>query len=227
MSSASAGASDLEMADVIDGIEVETGQEAVWVRSERRLRVLSSAPVGGDLDACRHILNMHVEDGYRAEAPAADLTAFARRLGIAEPFVGLMTAARTHEAAVVTEGLDGTTVAAVVTVGLGSPVSTGRSPQAPWRSSTINIIVLVDGILERTAAVNAVITATEAKVAALAGAGILTADGLPATGTATDAVVVAWTGRGATLAYLGPASLGGWLVGRAVRRAVAQGLERR
>lgn len=211
----------------IRGIEVETDREAVWVRSERRLRVLSSALVGGDLEVARHILNMHVEDGYRAEMPAADLIAFARRLGIAEPFVGLLTAARTHEAAVVTEGLDGTTVTAVVTVGLGTPVSTGRSPQAPWRPSTINTIVLVDGTLERPAAVNAVITATEAKVAALAEAGVLTAEGLPATGTATDAVVVAWTGQGPTLAYLGPASLGGWLVGRAVRRAVAQGLNQR
>lgn len=211
----------------IDGIEIEASPAAVWVRGRQPLRVLSSAPVGGELDASRHILNMHVEDGYRAETPATDLIAFARRLGIAEPFVGLLTAARTHEAAVVTEGLDGTTVTAVVTVGLGTPVSTGRSPRAPWRPSTINTIVLVDGTLERTAAVNAVITATEAKAAALAEAWVWTAEGLPATGTATDAVVVAWTGRGPVLAYLGPASLGGWLVGRAVRRAVAQGLEQR
>ena len=53
----------------------------------------------------------------------------------------------------------------------------------------------------------------------------MTPDGAPATGTVTDAVVVAWTGRGAVLPYLGPASLGGWLVARAVRRAAARGIE--
>jgi len=210
----------------IDGIQVEVSPAAVWVQGRSPFRILSSALVGGELDASRHILNMHVENGYRAKAPAADLVTFARRLGIAGPFVGLMTAARTHEAAVVTERLDGVAVTAVVTLGLGSPVATGQSPVAPWRPSTINTIVLVDGVLERAAAVNAVITATEAKAAALAEARILTAEGLPATGTATDAVVVAWTGRGPTLAYLGPASPGGWLIGRVVRRAVREGLGR-
>lgn len=210
----------------IDGVEIEASREAVWVRGQRPLRVLSSALVGGDLDASRHILNMHVENGYKAESPAADLVAFARRLGIPGPFVGVMTAASTQEAAVVTERLGGVTVTAVVTVGLGSPIAAGRSPVAPWRPSTINTIVLVDGVLERAAGVNAVITATEAKTVALAEAGIQTAEGLSATGTSTDAVVVAWTGRGPALAYLGPASPGGWLIGRTVRRAVARGLGR-
>lgn len=210
----------------IDGVEIEAGREAVWVRGQRPLRVLSSALVGGDLDASRHILNMHVENGYKAESPAADLIAFARRLGIPGPFVGVMTAAPTQEAAVVTERLDGVTVTAVVTVGLGSPIAAGRSPVAPWRPSTINTIVLVDGVLERAAGVNAVITATEAKTVALAEAGIQTPEGLSATGTSTDAVVVAWTGRGPLLPYLGPASLGGWLIGRTVHRAVARGLGR-
>lgn len=210
----------------IDGIEIEASREAVWVRGQRPLRVLSSALVGGDLDASRHILNMHVENGYKAESPAADLVAFARRLGIPGPFVGVMTAASTQEAAVVTERLGGVTVTAVITVGLGSPIAAGRSPVAPWRPSTINTIVLVDGVLERAAAVNAVVTATEAKTVALAEAGIQTPEGRSATGTSTDAVVIAWTERGPLLPYLGPASPGGWLIGRTVHRAVARGLGR-
>jgi adenosylcobinamide amidohydrolase len=42
----------------------------------------------------------------------------------------------------------------------------------------------------------------------------------------TDAVVVAWTDRGTLLEYLGPVSPGGWLIARAVRRAIADGLGR-
>lgn len=116
---------------------------------------------------------------------------------------------------------------AVATVGLGTLVAAGLSPRAPWRPSTINTIVLVDARLEPGSAVNAVITATEAKVGALSDAGIVTPDGMPATGTVTDAVVVAWTGRGPRLAYLGPATPGGWLVARSVRRAVTEGIKRR
>lgn len=211
---------------MISGVDIEIGCEAVWVRSVDPLRVVSSALVGGELTATRHIVNMHVPNGYRAEHPANDLTAFAQRLGIREPFVGLMTAARTDDATPVTETADGVTVTAIVTVGLGTPVSAGESPPASWRPSTINTIVLLEACLESAAAVNGVISATEAKVAALADAGIVTPEGLLATGTVTDAVVVAWTGRGLRLRYLGPAASGGWLVARTVRRAVAEGLKR-
>jgi adenosylcobinamide hydrolase len=212
--------------DPIPGVTVEIDREGVWIRSAVPLGVVTSAPVGGELSATRHVVNMRVPDGYRGEQPAEDLAAFARRRGIREPFVGLMTAAATHEAAVVTETDEAATVTAVVTVGLGSPVAAGRSPKAPWRPATINTIVLVDARLERAAAVNGVIGATEAKTGALADAGVRTADGLPATGTATDAVVVAWTGREPVLEYLGPVAPGGWLLARAVRRAVTEGVAR-
>lgn len=211
---------------VISGVEIGVGREAVWVRSAEPLRVLSSAVVGGELLATRHIVNMHVNKGYHGERPSEDIVAFARGLGIVEPFVGLMTAAWTHEAATVSEEADGVTVAVVATVGLGVPVAAGLSPPAPWRPSTINIVVVLDATLEPSAAVNGVLTATEAKVGALADARIVTPDGVPATGTLTDAVVVAWTGRGPVLTYLGPGAVGGWLLARAVRRAVGRGLTR-
>ncbi|MBI2468805.1 MAG: adenosylcobinamide amidohydrolase [Candidatus Rokubacteria bacterium] len=212
---------------MIPGVEIEINRNAVWVRSVEPLRVLASAIVGADLAATRHILNMHVPKGSRCEDAAGDLHAFARRLGIAEPFVGLMTAAWTHEARAVMETRDGVAVSAIARVGLGTLVAAGLSPPAPWRPSTINTIVLLDARLDPAAAVNAVITATEAKVAALMEAAVVTPGGARATGTVTDAVVIAWTGRGRRLEYLGPAAPGGWLVARAVRRAVAEGLGRR
>jgi adenosylcobinamide hydrolase len=211
---------------VIPGVAIEIGPAAVWVRSATPLRVVASAVVGGDLTATRHIVNMHVRPGSRCDRPAEDLRAFARGLGIEEPFVGLMTAAWTHQAAPVSEADGGIAVTAVVTVGLDHPITAGVSLPAPWRPGTINTIVLLDARVPVAAAVNAIITATEAKVGALAAAGIRTAEGGPATGTVTDAVVVAWSDRGPALDYLGPAAPGGWLVARAVRRAVAEGIER-
>jgi adenosylcobinamide amidohydrolase len=211
---------------VIDGVTVGVGPQAVWVRSAAPLRVVASAVLGGDLTLTRHIVNMRVPSGYRCAQPADDLRDLAGRLGIAEPFVGLMTAARTEDAATATERDGRVTVTAIVTVGLGRPISAGATSPRAWQPSTINTIVLVDGRLGPAAAVNGVITATEAKVAALAEGKVVTPEGEPATGTVTDAVVVAWTDRGPLLDYLGPVSPGGWLVARAVRRAVTDGLSR-
>ena len=210
---------------MIRGVEIEVSRETVWVRSGEPLRVVSSAFVGGELGVTRHILNMHWPHGH-CEGLDVHLRAFARGRGIDEPFVGLMSAAATQNATPVTEAADGISVTAVVTVAIGTPVSAGASPPASWRPSTINAIVLLDARLESAAGINGVITATEAKVGALADARVVTADGAPATGTVTDAVVIAWTGRGPTLPYLGPGAVGGWLLARAVRRAVTEGIAR-
>jgi adenosylcobinamide hydrolase len=212
---------------VIAGVEIAVGPDAVWVQSATPLRVLSSAVVGGDLDATRNVVIMHVGRGYDCANPTADLRAFARGLGILEPFVGLMTAAWTHEARIAWEDADGVRVGAVATVGLGVPVAAGVTPPVAWRPSTINVVVVLDASLERAAAVNGVITVTEAKVGALLDAGVTAAEGAPATGTVTDAVVLAWTGRGPRVPYLGPGTVAGWCVARAVRRAVAQGIPAR
>jgi adenosylcobinamide hydrolase len=211
---------------VIAGVEIAVGPGAVWVRSAAPLRVLASPVVGGDLDVTRNVVNMHVRRGYDSVDPGADLRAFARGLGIAEPFVGLMTAAWTHEARIAWEDADGVRVGAVATVGLGVPVAAGVTPPVAWQPSTINVVAVLDAALERPTAVNGVITVTEAKVGALADAGIATAEGAAATGTVTDAVVVAWTGRGPGVPYLGPGTMAGWCLARAVRRAVAQGIPR-
>ena len=212
---------------MITGVEIGVGPDAVWVRSAAPLSVLASAVVGGDLDVTRNVVNMHVPRGYDSADPGADLRAFARGLGIAEPFVGLMTAARTHEARIAWEDVDGVRVGAVATVGLGVPVAAGVTPPVAWQPSTINVVVVLDAGLERAAAVNGVITVTEAKAGALLEAGVTTAEGAPATGTVTDAVVLAWTGRGPRVRYLGPGTVAGWCVARAVRRAVAWGMRAR
>jgi adenosylcobinamide hydrolase len=78
--------------------------------------------------------------------------------------------------------------------------------------------------VEPAALVNLAVTVTEAKTLVLLEAGVRAADGGPATGTSTDAVVVAATGRGASARFGGPISDTGWLVARAARRAFADGV---
>jgi iron complex transport system ATP-binding protein len=212
-------------------MSVEWDDEALVVRSERRLAVLSSAPVGGGWTEAHTLVNRHVHKHYTHPDPAQDLRDFARSRGIQEPFVGLMTAVFLRHARAVTLADGELRVAALVTAGVGNATAAGLSePYRPPADSaappagTINLILLIDGHLGPSAMVNAVITATEAKAAALRDADVHTADGLPATGTSTDTVTVACTGRGQALAYAGPATAVGWLIGRAVRQATAAAL---
>ena len=114
----------------------------------------------------------------------------------------------------------------MATVGLGNPVEAGRSLVAIYRPSTINTIVVLDANPEPEAFVNLVMTATESKTLALIAAGVRSPEGAPASGTSTDAVVVAATGRGPRHRFGGPVSDLGWVVGRVVRLALDEGIRR-
>jgi adenosylcobinamide hydrolase len=212
----------------LGGVIVTIGSRAVRVTSQTPLTVLSSAVVGGGYGSTREIINVHVDDEYDGERPAEDLAAVAAGLGVDGAFVGLMTAAYTQFARCAVETLGDLTVAAVVSVGLSNTSSAGVTvpigDDAAGASSpaagTINVILLVDAALTPAAMVNAVITATEAKTMTLAAWDVKTPDGDDASGTSTDTVVVACTGRGEALSYAGPATQVGWLAARAVRAAM-------
>jgi len=145
----------------------------------------------------------------------------------------LMTAAYTQFARCAVEQLGDLAVAAVVSVGLSNTSAAGVTPPIPLeadgtgpagaatpRQGTINIVLLVDGALTPAAMVNAVITVTEAKTMTLTAWDVKTPEGEAASGTSTDTVVVACTGRGEDLCYAGPATPVGWLAARAVRAAM-------
>jgi iron complex transport system ATP-binding protein len=213
-------------AQTIDGVTIEVDAEAVVICAERPLRAVSSAIVGGGLIDVRAIVNLHVARNFRCADSEEQLAAFARRRSIPSPFVGLLTGAATDKAEVTAEHRDGLSASAVVTVGLSNRSAAGRSAQAMWRPSTINTIVVVDAEPEDAALVNLVITATEAKALALAEAGISALEGGFVTGTSSDAVVVAATGRGPRCRFGGPVSDLGWLVARAVKSALDAGVAR-
>jgi iron complex transport system ATP-binding protein len=198
--------------------------DAIVLCSEQSLHILSSAVVGGGLTQARWILNCHVHKGYCHPEPAVDLLAMARRLGVTEPFVGMMTAAMLHRARTVTLQARGVTVAAVITAGLSNPAAPGLSPPVASVPGTINLVLLVDACLTPAAMVNAVITATEAKAQIVLERGTRTPEGHAATGTSTDSMVVACTHRGEVLPYAGPVTPVGWLIGCCVRTALTEAL---
>jgi adenosylcobinamide amidohydrolase len=209
----------------IAGVEVAVDAEAVIVTARAPLTVLSSAVAGGGLGQARSIVNLHVERGCPWEDAEARLAPFAARRRLPAPCVGLLTAAWTERAEVAAESAGGVHALVVVTVGLSNAVTAGWSAAATATPGTINTIAVVDARVEPAALVNLALTLTEVKALVLAAAGVRSPDG-PASGTSTDAVVVAVTGRGAPARFGGPISAAGWIVARAARDALTAGVRR-
>lgn len=211
----------------------ESGRQApllVWRLPAPRLAI-ASGPLGGGLGLRYWVLNATVPMSYRRDDPDAHLTELAGGLGLCGPGVGLLTGVDVSE--VVTASDEGVT--AWATVGLGLPtwaaangeavagvegvanngaVGTEAPPTAP---GTINIVLDVPAHLGAAALVNVVATVAEAKSQALRELDV------PATGTATDAVVVLCDPDGPAAGYGGPRSVWGARVARAVHRAVRDG----
>ncbi|MGW8699003.1 adenosylcobinamide amidohydrolase [Streptomyces eurythermus] len=179
-------------------------------------RMISSAVLGGGIGERSWVLNAQVSHGYRRTDPDRHLAELARAAGADGPGVGLMTAADVRAYGHASDG----GVEAVATAGLGVrgwAASPAEGTAVAARPGTINILVALPVALTDAALVNAVATATEAKVQALLGAGH------DCSGTPTDAVCVAARSPRAGVevhAFAGPRSLWGARLARAVHRAV-------
>ncbi|MBI5952067.1 MAG: adenosylcobinamide amidohydrolase [Chloroflexi bacterium] len=209
----------------IHGISITQTPEVIHVRSVSPLNVLSSAIVGGGFRRASHILNAHVDKDYNSTNSKADLRALARSCGIENSFVGLLTAVYLRKARLTFFEEDGLSVGALITAGVGNAASAGITQPYRPRAGTINIILLLDANLSRSAMLNAFITATEAKTAVIQSRNIRTPAGDLATGTSTDTVTIATTGKGKLQNYAGSVTVLGWLIARAVRQALSESLD--
>ncbi|WP_435887450.1 adenosylcobinamide amidohydrolase [Streptomyces nigra] len=189
----------------------------LW-RAGEGWRMVSNAVLGGGIGDRAWVLNAQVAHGYRRTDPDRHLADLARDAGAHGLGVGLMTSADVRAYG---SGQDGG-VTAVATAGLGVRgwAASWTEPAVPAvRPGTVNIVVAVPVALTDAALVNTVMTATEAKVQALVGAG------LDCSGTPTDAVCVAVrrpVPGEETQAFGGPRSLWGARVARAVHQAVSE-----
>ena len=213
----------------------------LWQFAEPRL-CISSGPLGGGIGTRQWVVNATVPLNYSRTDPDRHLTEIGSALKLVGTGCGLLTAVDvTHHHLAADSG-----VHAVATVGLSSP-AWAAAPDRDFRRElppgvrttafddyqtveyrpltdgneyqvgTINIVVAVPVRLSEAALVNAVATATEAKVQSLYETGVR------ATGTASDAIVMHCPTDGTAETYGGPRSAFGARIARAVHAAVLAG----
>lgn len=224
-------------------ISYRIDQGTLIIHLKHMYRIISSAPRGGGIVRARSILNHQVPANPSAlegpvartwDHPARYLGRLAVRMRVRTPFVGLMTAVPMKQVVVDHEQWGPIWVQCFCTVGVTNAVRAGERfmPQrndGRHEGGTINIILVTNATLARTAMVGAVQVATESKTGTLIHKGIrsIARRSSLATGTGTDAVVIASSLEGVhRLAYSGTHTEIGTMIGQLVSRCVDEGLTR-
>ncbi len=195
------------------------------LRLPEKMRVLASTMRNGGFAETDTILMMQVEPGYDRNDPDEDMASKIELLGLEDHVVGFMTAAEIRKAISVAEEVyhDAHAIA-VVTSGVHNAVMAGEMlPDSVikmlTKPGTINIAVAVNTPLSSAGSVNALVTATEAKSAAMLDRGIR------GTGTTSDAVaIISPLGEGTK--YAGTSTDVGIALARAVRRATSESIRK-
>ncbi|MCP4630081.1 MAG: adenosylcobinamide amidohydrolase [bacterium] len=214
------------------GVLLDRTADHIHVELDTPCSIVSSAVLNGGLVKANHILNLNVKNQSIKKidighCPDIILAKYCQNHGWPGRTVGMMTAADMSSFRMVQTTEQDVEIFVLVTAGLSNARRAGD--YAEHRiigdpivdAGTINIICLTTASLTRAAMVEAVITATEAKTAALQNLGIQSpiSNNL-ATGTGTDAVAIA-SGHGSIkISYCGKHVVFGEILAKLVIEAV-------
>jgi adenosylcobinamide amidohydrolase len=220
---------NLEQIVLADNVKLIVKENVLAVFCDSALKTVSSAIYNGGFNQVKAVLNVGVPEGYNDLSlhldPLELITSSATKVGLTKNYLAMVTAAKIKNYSLVTKSDQGFSVNVVATAGCQHGESSGEEMDVQEIAGTINIIVLIDGNPSESCMVATLITATEAKSAALRDFDVRSRyTGDSATGTITDSVTVASTGKGKTLTLGGPPSKLGKLVGYCVRKAVSEAL---
>lgn len=204
-------------------------ENVLAVISCKGLATFSSAIFNGGHKQVKAILNVSVPEGYDDRSlhldPLQLITTSAAKLGITKDYLAMITAAKTKNYSLVTKKTADFSVSVAATAGCSHGESSGEEMAVQEIKGTINVIVLIDANPTDSCMVASLVTATEAKSAALRDFDVRSLyTGDSATGSITDSVTVASTSQGKTIEYGGPASKLGKAVGYCTRKAVSEAL---
>lgn len=218
------------------GVLLEHTANHIHLRFDCPTPIVSSAVLNGGAVKANHILNLNIrnqlDNGLDVQQPP-DLTLaeYCRSYGWSGTTVGLMTAASMDSFRLVQATEQGVEIFVLVTAGLSNARRAGDYAEhreigtARYHAGTINIICLTTAALTQAAMVEAVITATEAKTAALQKLGIKSpVSEAPATGTGTDAIAIACGHGSIKIQYCGKHVVFGEILANLVIEAVTSSI---
>jgi len=219
----------MEQFNLADNTKLIVKDNVLSVICDSALKTVSSAIFNGGIRQAHAVLNVGVPEGYNDRSlhldPLELITSSAAKLGLTENYVAMVTAAKIQNYSLVTKKTPDFSVSVAATAGCKHGESSGEEMAVQEIHGTINIIVLINADPTDSCMVASLITATEAKSAALRDLDVRSLyTGDSATGSITDSVAVASTCTGKTINYGGPASKLGKAVGYCTRKAVAEAL---
>jgi adenosylcobinamide amidohydrolase len=223
------GKAALVQVDLAENTKLVVEGNVLAVICDDALKTISSAIYNGGNKQVKAVLNVGVPGGYSDHSlhldPLELIVSSAAKIGLTTDYLAMVTAAKIENYSLVTKKADGFLVSVATTAGCQHGESSGEAMDVQEITGTINIIVFIDGNPTDSCMVASLITATEAKSAALRDFDVRSRyTGDSATGSITDSVTVASTGKGKNLILGGPASKLGKLVGSCTRQAVSEAL---
>lgn len=217
--------------NVWPGLVLRKGERHLLLQAPGPFDAIGSAVYGGGVTRLRRMANIYVDKHYDCSDPVRDVADWLREWRYpVDTTAGLLTAVQLKHASIMEERNGEAAVFCCVTAGTSNAAKAGseRKTYPAYRPGTVNIMLMIDAKLTQAAMVNAIMTAVEAKAAALADLDVRDAEnGLVATGTTSDAIMLGVSQSAVYPVehmYAGTATDLGGMVGRAVYGAVKEAL---
>ncbi|WP_332630527.1 adenosylcobinamide amidohydrolase [Halalkalibacter flavus] len=213
-----------------DLYKIEQNDQYIHVRFDKPLRTISNGVIGEGIQWVNHFCNFHVKKNYDCSNPKQDIRMWMEIHDIPyEQAVGMMTAVKLKDMVVIEKVIEGIAMLVIVTAGVGNAVdiTTEAKKSRKTKVGTINTMVFVDANFSDGALVNGYMSATEAKVKALQELQIKDPDSNTiATGTSTDALLLALTQNGKQTPYAGSGTDVGKGIGQMVYDATLKAIRK-
>lgn len=238
---------------VWQGLNISVHERHIKASSPSVVTALSSAVYGDGMIELDRIFNIYVDRHYRCDDPPRDIAdLLSEWQEQQDQCAGLLTAVQLEHTAIQEYESDEFGLLCCTTAGVSNAARAGSArtvfdaagneidnesasqkhgkvSASSYTPGTINIMLWINGRMTAGAMVNAIQTAVEAKAAALADFGVVDSEnGLTATGTTTDAIVLAVSQTEENkplISYAGTATVMGAAIGRLVYDTITESLQ--
>jgi iron complex transport system ATP-binding protein len=193
--------------EIINHHLLTCSKNQIILQSSRPLKTISSGVTNAGTGWYKTFVNRHVSKNYNSDNHHEEMQDYLQQIGAKkEETVGMMTAVQLEDVCWGFYEEETFSVFIVVTAGVGNAVDASMCDRHSFDHSpgTINTWVFINGRVSEAASIQGIMTATEAKVKALAAHNVKDpVTGSGATGTSTDSILIASTEEGVLLEYAG------------------------